>query len=82
MTAGQTHDNLESLLAMMRNAPVAPTMPLVKAELLRQLQRFDEALAIVDTPAFADDDLAKVIASNARIRNMKVCMVSSWSIAD
>lgn len=82
MTAGQTHDNLESLLAMIRNAPDAPTMPLVEAELLRQLQRFDEALAIVDDPKRADDDLAKLIATNARIRNMKVCLVSSWSIAD
>lgn len=82
MTAGQTHDNLESLLAMIRNAPDAPTMPLVEAELLRQLQRFDDALAIVDAPAFNDDDLAKVIATNARQRNTKVCLVSSWSVAD
>jgi hypothetical protein len=83
MTARQTCDNLEGLLAAItRNAPEAPTMPMVEAELLRQLQRFDEALAIVDDPAFADDDLAKTIATNARLRNTKVCIVSSWSIAD
>lgn len=82
MTARQTCDNLECLLAMTRNATEAPTMPLVEAELLRQLQRFDEALVIVDDPTLADDNLAKVIATNARLRNTKVCMVSSWSIAD
>ena len=82
MTAGQTHDNLECLLAMIRNAPEAPTMPLVEAELLRQLQRFDEALAIVDDPTLADNNLAKVIATNARLRNAKVCLLSTWSITD
>jgi len=82
MTLGQTYDNLKSLLEMIRRAPEAPTMPLIEAELLRQLQCFDDALAIVDGPSFADDDLAKVIATNARIRNTKVCIVRSWSIAD
>lgn len=82
MTAGQTCDNLAGLLAVIRDVPEAPTMLLVEAELLRQLQRFDDALAIVDAPAFTDDDLAKVISTNARFRNTKVCMVSCWSIAD
>uniref|UniRef100_Q47FC1 Uncharacterized protein n=1 Tax=Dechloromonas aromatica (strain RCB) TaxID=159087 RepID=Q47FC1_DECAR len=82
MTASQTYDNQEALLEIIRNAPETSKMPRIEAELLRQLQRFDDALAIVYSPSFADDNLATIISTNAQLKNTKVCEVSSWSIVD
>lgn len=82
MTPEQTHDNQVALLDLTRSSPDESATLLIQAELLRQLQRFDEALAILNSPALANDPLAIIIADNARLENTKVCEVSSWSIVD
>lgn len=82
MTPAQTHDNQVALLELTRSLPDESATLLIQAELLRQLQRFDETLAILNNPALANDPLAIIIANNARLENTKVCEVSSWSIAD
>lgn len=82
MTPEQTHRNLVALMELTRSLPVESATLLIQAELLRQLQCFDDALAILNSSELANDPLATIIADNARLKNTKVCKVSSWSIAD
>gem|GEM_PF-3410548 len=82
MRPEQTHDNQVALLKLTRSLPDESATLLIQAELLRQLQHFDEALAILNSPVLTNTPLAIIIADNARLENTKVCEVSRWSIAD
>lgn len=79
MDSEQLCENLLSLMSQVSLEVDAEKRALTQAELLRQLGRFDDALAILDQPMLANNDASLLIAKRARNKDTKVFKLSEWS---
>ncbi len=82
MDSEQVRENLMSLLDQADQEIDDAKRGLTQAELLRQLSRFDDALAVLEPFMLADNQAAHLIAERAQNKDAKVCKVGGWSSLD
>ncbi len=75
MSAPQTLENMSCLLALKRALPMDKRDWILEGELLREIGRFAEAIAVLEVQAADGSTRAGIIISKAKEGNALVCEV-------
>ncbi|AXS80635.1 hypothetical protein [Dechloromonas sp. HYN0024] len=77
MTLEQTEDNMRSLLALHKASNDVDSIAVTVGELLRQLGRFDEAVAVLENVAL-EPNLVAVMLRLAKQRKSEICAIEQF----